>query len=682
MVGVVAITKNPKSPINRTLAIFCLFLFLWSAGYFFPFTSDSESLTLLSFQLLHTGALFITVAHFHFVATVLGIQKEKRSTIVAGYLFNLAVLPFVYTDYFIPEVVPKGGLTYYPNLGPVYHIWLAVWFFFLLYSIYCLIKHLKLAKGIRKQQIKFMLIGNSLTFLFGSTNYLLAYDIPFPPYLNVLTPFYGIFLAYIILRYRFLDIRFTFYNSFKSILAFGISLGLSTLTLIYFLEPFLGFGVAHTIIFAVFLVIFHYTKGFFDSRRFYQFFYLTNVKHLIEGIQEFKERTTFYEDLDELNKDVKELFREFNIKAPKIIAFRQIDDSKYSKLRKYFQKNPNFLVTKEVEYQQLDGGPERSFYKELKGLGEVCFPLYQGKEKLIGILVLGKKPFDDLYTKDELEIIASAAYFIGLSLAIILYNEELQAEIKKKTRQLRSKNVELKKRYQTEKETAALLSHELKTPISIAYNAAQAFGFFIDRRKKGLGDYYEKLHALFLQLRQSIERMNMTSTSILRLNEVEGQMSIERLRLDLDYSIGPIIEVARQKAQAKGLKFKADIESSSKDSYAAVVQFEQIITILLDNAIKYTEEGFVDIKVFLSDGMIVSEVTDSGPGIPTELRKDIFKRFFRGQNHRHVEGLGIGLYMAKRILDALGGQIDIKTPQSGRGTLFHVELPVFDKATA
>ena len=208
VIGIIIYLKDKKNVVNRTFAVFCFFITTWSMGYFFPIVQNSESLSLLSFRLLHVGAAFIAVAHFHFVCAVLDIVKEKKKYIIFAYLFNLLiVLFFIPTKLFISEVVPKGDFNYWANVGIAYKIWLAVWLSYVVASVYLLYAAYKKTKGIKKQQIKYILIGDMMTFGTGSMNYFLFFDINVTPYLTIFASGQMFSIFYIIVRYRFIDIK-------------------------------------------------------------------------------------------------------------------------------------------------------------------------------------------------------------------------------------------------------------------------------------------------------------------------------------------------------------------------------------------------------------------------------------------------------------------------------------------
>jgi two-component system OmpR family sensor kinase len=99
---------------------------------------------------------------------------------------------------------------------------------------------------------------------------------------------------------------------------------------------------------------------------------------------------------------------------------------------------------------------------------------------------------------------------------------------------------------------------------------------------------------------------------------------------------------------------------------------------LIENALKFTSgEEAVEVRALEDGRAIVVEVADSGPGIPDEELSKIFEELYRGANARGIEGSGLGLALAQRIVELHGGQIMVRSSQTGpRGTVFTIRLPV------
>ncbi|MBD3270335.1 sensor histidine kinase, partial [Candidatus Peregrinibacteria bacterium] len=110
----------------------------------------------------------------------------------------------------------------------------------------------------------------------------------------------------------------------------------------------------------------------------------------------------------------------------------------------------------------------------------------------------------------------------------------------------------------------------------------------------------------------------------------------------------------------------------------AGVQFEQIISIFLENAYKYTNKGEIIVNVKINDNSMKCSVTDTGIGISNRHKNKIFDRFTRSKKNKK-SGLGIGLYIAKELTIKLNGNIKVKDNPKQKGSVFIIELPVYKK---
>jgi signal transduction histidine kinase len=104
------------------------------------------------------------------------------------------------------------------------------------------------------------------------------------------------------------------------------------------------------------------------------------------------------------------------------------------------------------------------------------------------------------------------------------------------------------------------------------------------------------------------------------------------------------------------------------------MRVEQVVTNLLSNALKYGAGHPIEVSVAGDDGWARLTIRDHGIGIPPEDQARIFERFERAVSDRHYGGLGLGLWIVRQIVDALGGMIEVES-ESGKGSLFTINLP-------
>lgn len=244
------------------------------------------------------------------------------------------------------------------------------------------------------------------------------------------------------------------------------------------------------------------------------------------------------------------------------------------------------------------------------------------------------------------------------------------------------RNIErIRKQYEAERESAALLTHELKTPIAIAYNSSELLSLTIKKHEKMFSsDFIDKLKDQQMEIQESIVRMNRICNSIFSLTEVENNFSIENQKLNLSQTVGGLMKIYQTRLKQK---LRLDYSEKLKPGvfYGPAVQFEQVICIVLDNAIKYSKQGVITVKLSLDGKNMICSVADQGEGIPKVEQQRVFERFYRVGKHssKKESGLGLGLYIAKKIMDKIGGVIKIQDNPKGVGTKFVIKCPVYHR---
>ena len=140
-----------------------------------------------------------------------------------------------------------------------------------------------------------------------------------------------------------------------------------------------------------------------------------------------------------------------------------------------------------------------------------------------------------------------------------------------------------------------------------------------------------------------------------------------------DETLPPLAERAVQ----KGLLFRQRIEADLPPVMGNQDVYDMVLKNLVDNAIKFTPSGSVQVMARRDNGAVVIEISDDGIGIPTEAMSNLFKRFYRTQTavERGIAGTGLGLYMVKENLRNYNGHIAVQSTL-GKGTTFTVRLPV------
>ncbi|MFH1856389.1 MAG: histidine kinase N-terminal 7TM domain-containing protein, partial [Candidatus Omnitrophota bacterium] len=234
ILGVFVYGVNRKSRTNQTYALFCFLITFWSCCYFFWQISATSEKALFFCRMLMAGAIFIPVSFLHFVLILLDLVRQKKIILRVGYLVFFLFLILNFTPYFVESVSPKLFFPFWPNPGMVFNLFLSIWFVYCLYSCKLLFNAYKYSSGIKRNQVKYVLLGILVGYISGSTNYFLWYNIPIPPYGNFIVPLFVSLMAYAIVKYRLMDINFVVTKT----IAYGILLLISGLIYLSFIIIF------------------------------------------------------------------------------------------------------------------------------------------------------------------------------------------------------------------------------------------------------------------------------------------------------------------------------------------------------------------------------------------------------------------------------------------------------------
>lgn len=226
---------------------------------------------------------------------------------------------------------------------------------------------------------------------------------------------------------------------------------------------------------------------------------------------------------------------------------------------------------------------------------------------------------------------------------------------------------------QEESSTKALItdiSHQLKTPFAafrVCYEMMEDDTLTEEEGKE-----------FYIQGKQELENLGKLMELLLNMSRLEGSMiHLEPQVRSLKKTILGAVNTVIMKAVDKNIELSAELEDCYSNHDFRWTQ-EAMINVL-DNAIKYSKPGKkVEIRMRKLTSYVLIEVFDEGIGIPRKDRNKIFQRFYRGEEAREMErdGAGVGLYLARQILEQQGGTICVKDRSGILGSCFHIMLPL------
>ncbi|MEK7607309.1 MAG: HAMP domain-containing sensor histidine kinase [Patescibacteria group bacterium] len=275
---------------------------------------------------------------------------------------------------------------------------------------------------------------------------------------------------------------------------------------------------------------------------------------------------------------------------------------------------------------------------------------------------------------------------VGVTLVLVciggyLLVRSVKSEIKAKE-SLQVANARLQELDKQKTEFVSFATHQLRSPLtSILGNASLIL-------EGDLGKISEPLREVVNTILLSTKTQINVVESYLNISRIElGTMKYNFVEIDFADLLREIVGEQKPTIEAKGLKYSLSIdENQTYKIKADPDKFKQVVMNIIDNSIKYTKEGSIAISLEKSleknvghgAGAVVRlKIADTGVGIAPAVLPKLFQKFSRAENanEANIHGTGLGLYIAKQIMNAHGGKIWAESAGEGKGSQFYVEMP-------
>jgi signal transduction histidine kinase len=263
---------------------------------------------------------------------------------------------------------------------------------------------------------------------------------------------------------------------------------------------------------------------------------------------------------------------------------------------------------------------------------------------------------------------------IGVAVLVVTWNQRLERTVYSRTAELSAKSEELKRSHDSlaaaneqlkvhdklQKEFINVAAHELRTPTQAILGYAELLQMDPDDRD-------EMIKAIY---RNSIRLQRLTS-DILDVTRIES----ESLKLEKEeFNLKEVIQGAMQDSRNQMANGKVKFVYEPKDVYVKADRgrITQVVSNLLDNAAKFTKEGAIMVSTEARDGQAIVNIKDTGAGIDSEIMPRLFSKFAT----KSEKGTGLGLFIARSILEAHYGRIWCANNSDGKGATFAFSLPL------
>ena len=359
----------------------------------------------------------------------------------------------------------------------------------------------------------------------------------------------------------------------------------------------------------------------------------------------------------------------------------QLDLPQLSELLRFpvFARGEPFFAA-EVDLKSTDAQGENTRAigesLELRSLAAVPV-LLEGRPQ--GFLLAGTNPPYPKLDSGDVELLSILASEIGVAIENLrLYEElkqshdELEERVKLRTQELAKANEELVRLNKMKSDFVSAVSHELRTPLtSIKGYTALIRGGKMGPVSKDQGERLDKIN------RQTDYLSNLIS-DLLDIARIEsGRVGMTIRPVELPRLIDGVIDLLGPQLKEKDLNVEVKLPPKLPPIQADENHFQRVFINLLSNAVRFTPvKGTLSILGTSTDAWLQIEVSDTGIGISPEDLAMMFTEFFRADNpvNRERKGTGLGLVLVKRIVEAHGGQIGVRS-EVGHGTTFTFTLP-------
>lgn len=268
----------------------------------------------------------------------------------------------------------------------------------------------------------------------------------------------------------------------------------------------------------------------------------------------------------------------------------------------------------------------------------------------VGSVILAA-PENKVFTRDDASLAAELARHGALAVDNArLYTESQQA-------------------VRAREEVLAIVSHDLRNPL----NATTLASSLLQTSETISGDEREQLEIIDL----SAKRMRRLIEDLLDVTRLEGgkRLPVECAAVEVEPLVAETHGLFKSEAATKSVTIESDVDDGMPPVYADRHRVLQVLSNLVGNALKFTPAGgSIRVAAKAIDSRVRFAVSDTGPGIPQEHLHDIFKQYWQAKRTERM-GAGLGLPIAKGIVEAHGGEIWVESEQ-GLGTTFYFTLPI------
>ncbi len=298
----------------------------------------------------------------------------------------------------------------------------------------------------------------------------------------------------------------------------------------------------------------------------------------------------------------------------------------------------------------------------------VGVPIYT-ENQIIGVIDFMLAAPEQEITQLDYEMMKNLADQIG----IVYRNVKLYQELQNTNAELQQANAHLKQLDTAKSEFLSIASHQLRTPISAVK------GYLSMLLEGDFGKLQPEQTKIITDVFESSSRLARLINIFLNVSRIEsGRFKLTLAPTDMNTIVEGVVKELQQQAKIKNLKLILELPKKPVMINVDSDKIREVVLNLIDNAIKYTQQGSITISQELRPNEFHFQTKDTGMGILPEEVGGLFKKFVRGTGVAQVntQGSGLGLYIAQRVVGEHGGKIWVESEGVGKGSTFQFTLPL------
>ncbi len=686
-VSIVAWIRNPRNGFTPSFFVVALMGVFWATSNYYSYTTDNLALTASTTRLTLVGGLWLllSICYFSFRFP----SGAKPSSLIRWGILPAAIAGGLFsTSSWVISAITIKNHAVVITPGPLYIVYILLLVGVSGFALFILYRQYVHASLVGKNQIRYVSFGIGVAALGGIIlNAILPIFYPTVGGAKVnllLAVCFIVFVGYGLVRNRYIDIHTIGAKTTTYLGSFGllvVVLGISKHLLDSHLQQPTDVINGIVVIAAALTLVVQPARVWLEQRvnrlvRRHWYNPEESFRRVAEILaSEQRLDPLLQSSLDFLCTELGVTTGAFAITGEKDIAMEQQFSTTQNTAIRCSLDELKLLRHKSLVMLADDlpeGDPRRAIMEQHKL--RMAAQLISGG-KLVGFLLMGTKQSGDIFTRQDVRILNILSNQLAVAIVrsqgyeeISQFNSTLERKVDEATHELREAHEKLQADDRMKSEFIMLTSHNLRTPLAIINGYTDMIGdtpLNADQQK-----YFNNIIGSLGKLKQLVD-------DLLTIATLEGGEEFVHKPVTALEILEPLVDQMKLQMKDSAVQLSVIINVGDARLSANLLRTRAAFWNILDNAFKFTKTGTIAFEAEVAAGKLVVTITDTGIGIPSQELPTIFNKFHRASStlQYDFDGEGIGLYLAKLIVDEHHGEI-VVTSEPDKGTKVIISLPL------